>query len=237
MFAITVGIGANAAPAGAGNTTSSTFGLIETSELTETSLQDNADFAAGESSVLTKTSRRNIDQAIDEMLVAEEEAARVAEETRVAEEAAKQTELNALQARSEADAAAAGLSAIDWTLNHDEFVSHWTARIDAYLSGSRLAGQGASFAEAAWKYGVDPRLSPAISNTESSKGAICFLPYNAWGWGQSSWNSWEQAINAHVMGLANAGYGPMITYEGAQRYCPPNYANWYKNTLLQMSFI
>lgn len=237
MVAIAVVVSVNVAPAGAGNTTSDTFGLTETSELSQSSLQDTAEFKTGESSVLTKTSNRNIDQAIDEMIAIEEEAARIAEEARLAEEAAKKAELDALQARSEADAAVVGLAPVDWTLSHEEFVAHWTARIDAYLAGSNLAGHGATFAEAAWQYGIDPRLSPAISNTESSKGAICFLPHNAWGWGQSSWGSWEQAINAHVMGLANAGYGPMITFEGAQRYCPPNYANWYKNTVSQMSII
>lgn len=235
--AIAVGLGMNVLPAGAGNTTSNTFGLTETSELSETSLSDTSDNGVGESNVLTKTSNRNIDQAIDEMVAIEQEEASKAEEARLAAEAAKQAELNALQTRAEADAAAAGVSAVDWTLGHEGFVSHWAVRIDAYLAGSPLAGQGATFAEAAWQYGVDPRLSPAISNTESSKGAKCFLPYNAWGWGQSSWGSWEQAINGHVMGLATEGYGPMITFEGAQRYCPPHYAAWYKNTIAQVALI
>ena len=66
------------------------------------------------------------------------------------------------------------------------FIEEWTARIDAYLAGSPLAGYGSVFAEAAWEYSIDPRWSPAISNTESSKGRICFLPHNAWGWGDVS---------------------------------------------------
>ena len=115
-------------------------------------------------------------------------------------------------------------------------MSTWTARIDAYLAGSPLAGQGRTFAEAAWNNGVDPRWSPAISNTESSKGAHCFAPYNAWGWGDSSWSSWEEAINAHVAGLA-ANYGYSITYAFAVKYCPPNADHWFNATLSQMKLI
>ena len=70
-------------------------------------------------------------------------------------------------------------------------VSSWAARIDAYLSsyGAPLAGHGATFAQAALDYGVDPRISPAISIIESGGGKVCFLPHNAWGWGTASWRS------------------------------------------------
>ena len=74
------------------------------------------------------------------------------------------------------------------------------------------------------------------SNTESTKGAHCFLPCNAWGWGQSSWGSWEEAINAHVAGLASV-YGYSITYNAAVTYCPPNAAHWFASTLAQMKSI
>jgi hypothetical protein len=99
-----------------------------------------------------------------------------------------------------------------------------------------MAGQGRTFAEAAWNYGVDPRFSPAISNTESTKGRYCFLPHNAWGWGSVSWGSWEEAINAHVRGLAN-GYGGAISIAGAKKYCPPNWEHWYNSTLNEMNKI
>lgn len=114
--------------------------------------------------------------------------------------------------------------------------SNWAARIDAYLAGSPLAGYGSTFAEAAAAYGVDPRLSPAISCVESSKGAICFLPHNAWGWGRSSWSDWKSAINDHVAGLA-AYYGGTLSIEGAQRYCPPSYQAWYSSVLAEVNSI
>ncbi|MDR2721668.1 MAG: hypothetical protein LBB35_02215, partial [Coriobacteriaceae bacterium] len=125
---------------------------------------------------------------------------------------------------------------VDWSVDKATFVNTWTKRIDAYLAGSPMAGQGRTFAEAAWNYGVDPRFSPAISNTESTKGRYCFLPHNAWGWGSVSWGSWEEAINAHVRGLAN-GYGGAISIAGAKKYCPPNWEHWYNSTLNEMNKI
>lgn len=118
----------------------------------------------------------------------------------------------------------------------DAFVAEWSARIDAYLAGSPLAGQGKTFAEAAWEYGVDPRFSPAIAMVESTLGRYCFLPHNAWGWGSSSWGSWEEAIWDHVAGLAS-GYGGQLTYAGAQKYCPPNADHWYSSVLANMQRI
>ena len=100
-----------------------------------------------------------------------------------------------------------------------------------------LTGYGLSFIPklpglAAWIL----RWSPAISFTESSKGAVCFLPHNAWGWGSVSWDSWEEAIDAHVRGLAR-GYGYTISLDAARKYCPPNAVAWYERTLGQMNLI
>lgn len=129
-----------------------------------------------------------------------------------------------------------GRDGADWSLGRDAFIEVWTERIDAYLEGSPLAGQGKAFATAAWNYGVDPRWSPAISNTESSKGRYCFRNHNAWGWGQNDWSSWEEAIDAHVKGLSK-GYGYTITPYLARKYCPPNWIKWYHNTCAQMEKI
>lgn len=126
-------------------------------------------------------------------------------------------------------------SEVTWS-EKDQFVSTWSTRIDAYLAGSPLSGYGKTFAEAAWAYGVDPRFSPAISCVESSKGAVCFKPHNAWGWGSSSWSTWEEAIWAHVAGLAS-GYGGHLTYSAAQKYCPPTADLWYATVLSEMESI
>ena len=124
---------------------------------------------------------------------------------------------------------------VEWS-EKDNFVNNWTPRIDAYLAGSPLAGHGKTFAEAAWDYGVDPRFSPAISCIESSKGAVCFRPHNAWGWGNVSWPDWDTAIRDHVAGLA-AGYGGQLTVAGAQKYCPPTWQAWYASVLSEMNRI
>lgn len=124
----------------------------------------------------------------------------------------------------------------DWSSDRDSFISHWGARIDSYLGGSPLSGQGRTFAAAAWDYGVDPRWSPAISCIESSKGAYCFRSYNAWGWGSVSWSSWEEAIYGHVGGLSR-GYGYTISVAAAQKYCPPNWAFWYDRVSQEMNRI
>ena len=173
------------------------------------------------------------------------EAQKLREDAQAKADAEAAAELAALQAAAE-EAAKGGeptgpLStpdndAVNWGTDEAAFIAEWTARIDAYLAGSPLEGQGVTFATAAWKYGVDPRFSPAISNTESSKGRHCFLPHNAWGWGSSSWDSWEEAIDDHVAGLAR-GYGYTISVAGAKKYCPPNWFNWYNNTLAEMEKI
>ena len=133
----------------------------------------------------------------------------------------------------------------DWSQSKEEFIAEWAPRIDNYLQGSPLYGQGENFAKSAWKYNIDPRWSAAISNTESSKGAICIRPHNAWGWGAadsdpynlaSEWGSWEEAIDAHARGLSE-GYGYTITMLGAKSYCPPTWQSWYNNTLDQMAQI
>lgn len=125
---------------------------------------------------------------------------------------------------------------VNWSNDKSSFVAQWSSRIDRYLAGSPLAGHGATFASAAWDSGVDPRLSPAISAVESSKGAVCFKPHNAWGWGNSSWGDWDTAIRAHVSGLAK-GYGSALTMSMAKKYCPPNANFWYSSVAANMQQI
>ncbi len=188
-------------------------------------------------------------QALREAAQAAAEAARQAEAEAAAAAAAAAAEEEAAREaagdegpREEGDltpgevVADPGSDGADWTSDKDEFVSSWSGRIDAYLAGSPLAGQGATFAAAAWDYGVDPRFSPAISCVESSKGLYCFRSHNAWGWGSVDWDSWEEAIASHVRGLAR-GYGYTVTVEGARKYCPPNWEFWYSRVCAEMAKI
>lgn len=125
--------------------------------------------------------------------------------------------------------------------DYDNFVNSWASRIDNYLAGSPMAGQGRTFAIAAWNTGVDPRWSPAIACIESTKGAYCAGSYNAWGWsavggGWRSFGSWEEGINAHVAYLGRA-YGSTLTPAAAQKYCPPTWQDWYNKVASQMNRI
>lgn len=246
-----IGFGFASAGSGAAHDIDS-FGIDASSTSAAATATQSADFSAAtsdaaasprETTVLTSTASRDISQGI-EAIEAEEEAARIAaeeaaraeEEARIAAAEQAKAEQEARAAQESAANAAAMLSEVDFTVGKEAFITEWTSRIDNYLAGSPLAGYGSTFAEAAWNNGVDPRWSPAISNTESSKGAVCFKPYNAWGWGSSSWSSWEEAINAHVAGLAS-GYGYSITVANAQKYCPPTYMDWYNKTISQMQMI
>lgn len=239
-------IGFGVASAGGTSSGEGSFGMdasvAASSAQERIAMAEQTDDATG-NSLLASTSQRDISlnvEAIEEELEAErlaaEELARAEEEERIAAaEAAKAAQREAA-ARDASASALSTLSDVDWSVGEDAFVAEWTQRIDAYLAGSPLAGTGSVFAQAAWDNGVDPRFSPAISNTESTKGSHCFLPYNAWGWGNSSWSNWTEAINAHVAGLAS-GYGYSLTLAAAQKYCPPTYQHWFDVTLAQMKLI
>lgn len=116
-------------------------------------------------------------------------------------------------------------------------VQQWADRINAYVAGSNLDGYGLDFAQAAADYGVDPRLSPAIAMVESGLGQICFKPHNAWGWGTYGWDSWPEAIRAHISGFASI-YGSTLTLEGAKMYASNDiYDQWYSTVLSEMDKI
>ena len=223
--------------AAAGGSSSPFGGTTSSAPAAEVLVSNVSDTSVG--SVLSQPASRDITQGV-QAVEAEKEAERIAaEQAALAEEQARiQAAEQALAKARTTDASSAmsQLAEVDWSCGKDAFISEWTNRINNYLAGSPLAGQGETFATAAWENGVDPRWSPAISNTESTKGANCFLPHNAWGWGSTGWSSWEEAINAHVAGLAK-GYGYTISYSNAQKYCPPNYDNWFHDTLREMSKI
>ncbi len=160
------------------------------------------------------------------------------ERKRAEEEAARVHERECIE-RANARKAACGKEddGVDFSVGKQAFVELWGERIDKYLSGSAMAGLGKKYAEVAFEYGVDPRVSPAISNTESTKGANCFRPHNAWGWmGSSGWSDWESAIEAHVKGLSEK-YDYTISLAFARKYCPPTYTDWYAKTLNELNSI
>lgn len=94
-----------------------------------------------------------------------------------------------------------------------------------------LADYAEKFVEVANKYGLDYRLLPAIATIESSGGKNNFRSYNAWGWGNKGFSSFEEGIEVVAKGL-KTGYidkGRDTVEEIAPVYCPPNYKNWARS--------
>lgn len=106
------------------------------------------------------------------------------------------------------------------------YIATWGERIDAYNTGYPLAGHGATFAAAAYDYGVDPRYAPAIARVESGSGQVCSYAYNAWGWGAQSWPNWDTGIYEFTGALAS-NYGSTLTYDAAAKYNELNPDEWY----------
>lgn len=138
--------------------------------------------------------------------------------------------------QTDSSTVSASLDSVNWSQDKESFVAEWAPRLDAYLGKAPLGGYGKVMASAAYDYGVDPRACAAISLVESSKGAVCFRPHNAWGWGGSGWSTWEEAIYAWTSGFAK-GYGKTVTIEAARKYCPPTYTSWYSKATREMAKI
>lgn len=187
-----------------------------------------------------QAAREAAQRAAEERARREAAAAAAAAQAAAQAAAAQQTYTNEsgeqVPAQAPSNPSAPAPSSISWATDKESFVAEWAPRIDAYLGGSPLGGHGRTFAEAAWDYGVDPRVSPAIAAVESGKGRSCYRSYNAWGWGGISWPDWDTAIRAHVAGFAS-GYGYTVSLSGAASYCPPTYQLWYSSVVAEMERI
>lgn len=124
-----------------------------------------------------------------------------------------------------------GCDPIDWSMSDEEIIAEWAPRIDAYLEGFPLEGYGEAFVKAGLKYGVDPRMSVAISNTESTRGKNCFASHNCWGWMDHSFDTWDEGIEEHAALLAGRLYRSTLDEKTAQTYCPPTWQTWLNDTL------
>lgn len=155
-----------------------------------------------------------------------------------ANEKYKQTkEAKAAAAQKASSGTTVTLSTVDWSADKTAFVEEWSSRIDSYLSGSPLYGYGKVFASCAYDNNLDPRISPAISLVESSKGAVCFRPYNAWGLMGKSFSSWEESIAYDCQYMAGPLYNGQINAKTAQTYCPPTWSSWLSKAQTEMAKI
>jgi hypothetical protein len=139
----------------------------------------------------------------------------------ILEEEARQASLTAAAAPPTVSPAAGGLLLGDQSA---------ALAIDIYLTGldSPMAGYGRAFVSAGKTFGVDPFLVVSIAGKESSWGKHCFLPYNAWGWGEIAFTDWENAIFNYTRYLDEEYIekGRISAAAIAPIYCPPNYAEW-----------
>ena len=117
-------------------------------------------------------------------------------------------------------------------LNEDKLKAQ---KIETFFRVNRknapLADYAEKFVEVANKYGLDYRLLPAIATVESGGGKSNFRSYNAWGWGNKGFTSFEEGIEVVGKGL-KMGYvdkGRDTVEEIAPVYCPPNYKNWARS--------
>jgi hypothetical protein len=117
-------------------------------------------------------------------------------------------------------------------LNKDKLKAQ---KIETYFRVNRgnapLANYAEKFVEVANKYDLDYRLLPAIATVESNGGKNNFRSYNAWGWGNKGFSSFEEGIEVVAKGL-KTGYidkGRDTVEEIAPVYCPPNYKNWARS--------
>lgn len=96
---------------------------------------------------------------------------------------------------------------------------------------SPLVGYGRAFVSAGRTYGVDPFLVVSIAGKESSWGEHCFLPYNAWGWGDLYFRDWEDAIFNYTrcLSVEYIQKGRTTPAVIAPIYCPPNSAEWTRD--------
>lgn len=103
-------------------------------------------------------------------------------------------------------------------------------RIDNYLAqrGSPMQGLGHVFVEQAERFNIDPRLSVAIAEGESSCGKCCFAPYNAWGMlAYGNCGSWENGIRLNIE-LLHENWGSPKTAYDCRGYCDPDHP-WMEN--------
>lgn len=133
------------------------------------------------------------------------------------------------------------LDGVDFSMAEDKFVKLWGDRINKFYdwySGQAgktvaLSGHGEQFAKSAYYHKIDPRLSPSMSIIETGGGENTLRtdPYNAWGWG-APWggyiqqSSWDAAIEKHISGLVESGYGDDTSIRDmVYRYAPPQDGN------------
>ena len=137
---------------------------------------------------------------------------------------------------------------IDTTVNssntgnsdYDSFINEWTGRIDNYLAGSPMAGQGYNFAVAAWNTGVDP-VGPRHRLHREHQGCLLRQFLQRLGL-ECTWRRLAQLWQlerGHLRSRCLSGRQLRLhPYPGSgQKYCPPTWQDWYNKVAAQMNRI
>lgn len=99
-------------------------------------------------------------------------------------------------------------------------------KIEAYFEDRNmpLSAKAEKFIEVAKKYNLDPFLLPSISIKESTGGKFLFKSFNAFGFGQRSFESFDEAIEYVGDKLTNGKYykgkslkRKLLTYNSEQK--------------------
>ncbi len=111
----------------------------------------------------------------------------------------------------------------------EKVIDKRVTEIETYLNkrNSPLAKYAEEFVKAADEYKIDYRLVASISVIESSAGLHCFKPYNAWGWGNMTFDNWTDGIWTVSEGLGKYYQNGLTTPNLiAPHYCPPSATSW-----------
>lgn len=91
--------------------------------------------------------------------------------------------------------------------------------VEQMLGNRPLAAYSEYIAEICYNTGMDWYWFCTIAIVESGGGTHCFMPYNAWGYGNYGWSSWEEAIPSFCQ-MFVAGYGSGLNQGSHLAYCP-----------------
>ena len=128
----------------------------------------------------------------------------------------------------------------DFEISVDKTEDVRIEKIKEYLTkrNAPLAKYAQEFVSAADTYNIDYRIVAAISIIESGGGKSTFKPYNAWGWGNMIFSSWEDGIWTVSKGISNYYANGLKTPKTiAYTYCPPNAEKWGSNVQYVMNQI
>src|SRR3990172_8660522 len=118
-----------------------------------------------------------------------------------------------------------GLLANNQIFNKQDLIEAREKKINLYFKrrGLPLAGFGKKMVEEAIKNDIDWRMMPAIAMRESTGGKFMFASNNPFGWGESSFKNFDEAIETIAKNLGGKNHKTASYYDGELREVLENY--------------